>query len=697
MQKTVFVIGHTESTGNYITHQLLTFLAGYISVSTWCTSRSPSPPSEFQSADIYVVSNRTVWSAVRSFFPPGKPVLIADRVIGTEYLDKLLDLEPGIRALVVGTTQETAQNTINILHNLGFVHFVLIPYYLGMNSEHDETIDIAITTGLSHLVPRHVKTIIDLGGKGLNLSSFAELLRHLNVPFTILNDISHYYLQAVVHNARKIRSIGRQSEIIKQRLEVILDTVDEAIVSIDTKENIVLFNQAAEKLLQVEKNSIIGEKIDEVVPEMQLSAVLHSGEGFRREIKAINDHHFFLNANLIIGKTDKVEGIVASLKPVQQIQELETQIRQELKTKGNWAKYTFGDIKGNSPELLKAVSMAIRFAKTELTILLEAESGTGKELFAQSIHNASPRRNGPFVAVNFAAIPDSLVESELFGYEDGAFTGAKKGGKPGLFEEAHTGTIFLDEIGSASPDVQNRLLRILEEKEVRRLGSGKVTPIDLRVIAATNISLESLVTEKKFREDLFYRLCTLPIVIPPLRARKSDIMPLIKHFAAKNARKNIQIEELLEKFLTNYQWPGNIRELQNVVSFLCSVSDANRAVNFDDIPPYLATKLDERNQTGSTTSIDKPMSDIPEELHNARNRKLICKLLTEISKYSLTSSGVGWNKLLKQLDSEASASEHLVKRWLKTLSKWGYVEIGKTRQGTRITPNGEELLRYLKT
>lgn len=692
MQKTVYVVGHTESTGNYITHQLLTFLADYINVCTWCTSQSPTPPADLHSADIYIVSNRTVWSAIRNFFPTGKPVLIADRVIGTEYIDKLLDLEPGTRTFVVGTTQETVQNTITILHNLGFLHFEFIPYYPGIRGEQDETIDVAITTGLSYLAPRNVKTIIDLGGKGLNLSSFAELLRHLNVPFTILNDISHYYLQTVVHNARRIRSIGRQSELIKKRLEVILDTVDEAIVSVDADENIVLFNQAADKLLRTDK-PVIGEKIDDIVPEMRLSDVLRSGEGIHREIRAINDHHFFLTANLIISQTDAVEGIVASLKPVQEIQELDTQIRQELKKKGNWAKYTFDDIKGKSPELMKAVSMSLRFAQTELTILLEAESGTGKELFAQSIHNASPRRNGPFVAINFAAIPDSLIESELFGYEDGAFTGARKGGRPGLFEEAHTGTIFLDEIGSASSEVQNRLLRVLEEKEVRRLGSARVTPVDVRVVAATNISLESLVGEKRFREDLFYRLCILPIVIPPLRARKSDIMVLIKYFAARNSRKSIRIGSLLEDFLVHYQWPGNIRELQNVVKYLCSVSESNRPVDLADLPPYLAAKIESQVQARSGS--DKLRLSIPQELTDPETSRLVNKLLTEVSKYSITSSGVGWNKLLKQLDGEARVSEHVIKRWLQNLGKWGYVETGRTRQGTRLTPRGEELLRFL--
>jgi transcriptional regulator with PAS, ATPase and Fis domain len=231
----------------------------------------------------------------------------------------------------------------------------------------------------------------------------------------------------------------------------------------------------------------------------------------------VRDSYFIISASPLTNDVGDIRGAVVTTRPVNEVEELETKVRRTLRRKGHNAKHNFGEIIDQSSPLIKAVELAKKFAKTGLTVLLEGESGTGKELFAQAIHNHSPRKNGPFVAINFAALPENLVESDLFGYEDGAFTGAKKGGKPGLFEEAHQGTIFLDEIGDATLNVQKKLLRVLEEREVRRVGGSTVTPIDVRVIAATNQNLEEMVQKGEFRKDLFYRICTLPVFIPSLR------------------------------------------------------------------------------------------------------------------------------------------------------------------------------------
>ena len=697
MKKRVCVIGHTESTCNYITHQLMKFLSQHIEVITWSTAQSQVPPPEFSTADIFVVSNQNVCRSVQHQFQGDKPVMVANRVIGTEYLDKLFDLEPGSKVYVVGTTAETVENTISILHSFGFRNFEFTPYYPGIPEKIDKEIVTAVTTGLPYLVPAHIKTIIDLGGKGLNLSTFAELLQYLEVPMLILNDISHYYLETILQNTQEIRTMGRQSELLKNRLEVILDTVDEAIMAVDQNENVVLFNRAAESMLMLDQGQILGQKMNQIVPGIDLSDCLKSGEGIRHEIKNISEKHYFLNANVILDEAQSIGGMVATLQPIQEIQELDIQIRREFKKKGNLAKYTFEDIRGSSPELKGVISLARRFAKTELTILLESESGAGKELFAQSIHNSSLRRNGPFVAVNFAAIPANLVESELFGYEDGAFTGARKGGKLGLFEEAHMGTIFLDEIGSASSEVQNRLLRVLEEREVRRLGSGKVTPVDVRVIAATNVNLENLVAEKKFREDLFYRLCTLPIMIPPLRDRKNDIMVLVKYFAAKHGQRELDADAALTDFLTHYAWPGNVRELQNVVHYLCSVVDIRRSARLQDIPPYLLRKHGETATADAGQNGAKELSSlIPREFADPKTAEFVGLVLAEISESTLLLSGVGWQTLIRRMAGRAKVSEHQMKKWLKLLSHLGYVETGKTRQGTRITASGEELLAIIQ-
>ncbi len=252
-------------------------------------------------------------------------------------------------------------------------------------------------------------------------------------------------------------------------------------------------------------------------------------------------------------------------------------MRKRLRARGHLAKYDFSDILGESEKIKDAIEKAKRFGKVDATVLIYGETGTGKEFFAHAIHNVSSRKNGPFIAVNCAAMPESLLESELFGYAEGAFTGAKKGGKRGLFEAADGGTIFLDEISEMSDKLQTRLLRVLQEYEIMRLGDNRVIRIDVRVIAATNRNLHKMVAEKLFRADLFYRINVLTLVIPSLRERREDIPVLVDHFLHLFNRKfgkNIKgVERRGMELLAAHDWPGNIRELKNIMERLVILSD----------------------------------------------------------------------------------------------------------------------------
>jgi transcriptional regulator with PAS, ATPase and Fis domain len=256
---------------------------------------------------------------------------------------------------------------------------------------------------------------------------------------------------------------------------------------------------------------------------------------------------------------------------------MEQNIREQLHKKGLKAKYRFDDILTNDEFMVSLKKRAASYAMTDFAILIEGESGTGKELFAQSIHNASRRANGPFVALNCAAIPENLLESELFGYESGAFTGAAKSGKVGLFELAHNGTIFLDEIGEMPLQLQARLLRVLQEKEVMRVGGTRNIHVDIRIISASNKNLFSLVNIGDFRADLYYRLNVLNIALIPLRNRVGDIEVLLKHTLMKN---NVEVsDEMISNLLPamrSYNWPGNIRELQNVAQRLSFIAQHYR-------------------------------------------------------------------------------------------------------------------------
>ena len=281
---------------------------------------------------------------------------------------------------------------------------------------------------------------------------------------------------------------------------------------------------------------------------------------------------------------NKVMGVVITCQNVKKIQQIESQLRKKLSEKGLVANYTFADIIRKSELMEKTIKNAEKYAQVSSSILIVGETGTGKELMAQSIHNASNRHDGPFVAVNCAALPENLLESELFGYVDGAFTGSRKGGKIGFFEQAHTGTLFLDEISELPLSFQGKFLRALQEKQIRRIGDDKVVNVNVRIIAATNRNLALMVKEKKFRQDLLYRLDVLKIYIPPLRERKEDILPLFYSFIQKyNKKFGKEIRFCTDEakhLLESYAFEGNIRELRNLAERIAVICEEEQITEY---------------------------------------------------------------------------------------------------------------------
>lgn len=355
-------------------------------------------------------------------------------------------------------------------------------------------------------------------------------------------------------------------------IQTVLDHSYEGIVSIDEKGFITTINPVARKILGFTAQT--QQKIADIWPELQLDKVLAGGKEELNQLYTINNIQVLCN-KVPIKDRKGIIGAVATFQDVTKIQLMESRIRKEIYSKGHIASYTFADVQTYDQKIKAAIEMAKSFAASDASVLINGETGTGKEVFAQSIHNHSKRAKGPFVAINCAALPAQLLESELFGYVGGAFTGANKEGKPGLFEVAHTGTIFLDEIGEMDYINQGRLLRVLQERVVVRLGSDKVVPVSVRVIAATNKKLPDLIADGKFREDLYYRLNVLNLIIPPLRKRRKDIIPYVKTFLAEMSReagKSITLSQGALKVLEEYDWPGNVRELKNVIERLTVIA-----------------------------------------------------------------------------------------------------------------------------
>ena len=364
----------------------------------------------------------------------------------------------------------------------------------------------------------------------------------------------------------------------------ILDSINDGILVADQNLTVLYVNSEYTRITGVRPEQIIGYELAQVRPGAILPQIVRSGKSVSGVYRREGDTEYVVDMAPILVDGEVVGGI-SLVKDITEVKKLSEEVAKyarktdQLKTMVDHmykARYTFDDIAGGSAAIATTLSIARRAARGDADILISGESGTGKEVFAQAIHNASQRRTGPFVAINCAAIAPTLVESELFGYEEGAFTGAKRGGRIGLFEVAGGGTLFLDEIAELSLEMQAKMLRALQERVVRRIGEAKEVPIDIRVIAATNKDLRTMVQAGAFRSDLYYRLSVLNISLPPLRERGEDIGLLAEIFFSANARKlgrSLKVEDEVTEVLLHYSWPGNVRELRNVIEHAVNMSE----------------------------------------------------------------------------------------------------------------------------
>ncbi|MDF2499691.1 MAG: norR 23 [Anaerosporomusa subterranea] len=375
-------------------------------------------------------------------------------------------------------------------------------------------------------------------------------------------------IKKAMEEALRIVEATERDKLQTAQLKAIIDNIEEGVIAVDDSGEVRFYNHAARRICAPTGKGLSGEQISELLR-------------YRNQEKIIPINGTSVIAKVIPLALSKNKGDVVTFQEVSSIQAVERKIRFSSYEKGLYAKFTFSDIIGQSDSMKKMIGKAKTFSQYDSNLLIYGETGTGKEVLAQSVHNNSPRSKGPFVSVNTASIPPSLLESELFGYVEGAFTGARKGGKLGLFELAHGGTIFLDEIGELSPEIQSRLLRVLQEKEIMRIADDRIIPIDVRVISATNRDLLELVREGKFRQDLFYRVHVLGVRVPPLRERTEDIPLIFEHYltrftkmAKMHKNKRFTLTPTAIKALDSYPWPGNIRQLRNVAEVMaCNLSE----------------------------------------------------------------------------------------------------------------------------
>jgi transcriptional regulator with PAS, ATPase and Fis domain len=385
--------------------------------------------------------------------------------------------------------------------------------------------------------------------------------------------------------------------------------------------------------------------------------------------------------SLVVNRKDislfgEAAGSYFNFQEVTYIRQLEQNLSRRLRERGLLARYTFEDVLCHSPRMAQCLELARRIAGSDFTVLIMGESGTGKELLAQSIHNASGRAMHPFVAVNCAAVPENLLESELFGYVGGSFTGALREGREGLFEQANNGTVFLDEIGDMPPMLQAKLLRVLQERQIMRVGSNKVTQVNIRVIAATNRNLRERIRKGLFREDLYYRLNALSLLVPPLRDRPEDLFPLLAHFLEEQQTRNPAFTPEAREVLARYPWPGNIRELANVANHLTLMGDD--PVTVKSLPAHLL---------GRTEAFEAESASLGRRCGLERARAVLEVL------GRLGGPGAGRRAIHEALaEGGLPLSEGEVRGVLKVLGELELVRSRPGREGSGLTEKG---IRYL--
>ncbi|WP_286166321.1 sigma 54-interacting transcriptional regulator [Bacillus sp. E(2018)] len=676
-KKEIVLLAGTKETRIALSHQLQSILGDYFHIKSY--SSEEMLPTRLEN-EVVILSSYLIKREVAHCLDNSCRVITARRTVNYEYLNQLLQLPEGTDVMYVNDFPQTVEQSVQTLIHLGINHLNYLPYYPGISSY--QHADIAVTPGEMHLVPKEVKRIINIGVRLIDITTITEILSELGVLDDRATGISERFTEKIIQLSKKLTHANQKALQFNEHLDKVLNGVNDGILSFDHTGMITVFNEELKHIFLTDSKQAVGKHIKQIIKDKELlnfltdTASEQSDQFFTINDTNVMVHRFALPAE---------NTMIATFKNTSTTISMEKAARYELKRKGYIGKYFFSDIIGDSKEIVRTKNIAKKLAATDLSLLIQGESGTGKELFASSIHNESTRRNGPFLAVNCSALSEDLLESELFGYEEGAFTGAKKGGKQGLFEQAEGGTIFLDEIGDISVKLQTRLLRVLQEKELRRVGGTRVLPIDVRVISATNKDLASDIKKGLFREDLYHRLHVLYLKIPALRERKGDIPLLLNHFLAMRTSKRMKVDNEVLDHLINRSWTGNIRELKNAIDYMLAVCEKEK-ITVRDLPHevirirgFESTLAEEAIKEISVTSEELPLISPNEE----------AAIMNCIYQNHLSGKASSRKGLLKDLELEGvMLSEAQIRLRLDLLEQKGFIVKAKGRKGTRLTEHG---------
>ena len=617
---------------------------------------------ELRSCDLYLNTAtdydlmRNSWA--RRYLPPESRTVRSAVTFTKKALEILRAYPRGTRALLANQTRHMAMESIAQLYHLGISNIEFFPYYPEIETVPEA--EVAFAPGDLDMAPPGMPAV-DLGARWLTANTVCELALKLGAAQFLESARFAGYTAALAEVDYSLQKISYHNLSMENKLELILNALDSGIVCVDEEGIVTLVNRAAQELLCITQDQVLGAPAAEVLPELPLTP----SEDAPRLLSVLGQD---LGVSVkSLGIRGRPLGAFAVLRRFQEEESCQALLRLQKAPRSGRARYTFQDIEGSSPAIRKAREIARRMAGGAASIMLDGESGTGKELFAQAIHNASPRKHRPFIAVNCAALTETLLESELFGYVEGAFTGAKKGGRPGFFECAHQGTLFLDEIETTSPALQAKLLRVLQEREVVRIGSVEPIPVDVRILSSTNEDLFARVRQGSFRRDLYYRLNVIPLHIPALRERREDILPLAEAFCGQFGSRFIMSAQV-QAALVQYKWPGNIRELKNCMEYLHYMG--RRVIELEDLPEQFRSAAQMAERPEPEPPLDWAVLRVLGERYPARR-------------------GIGRQGIVSACgELGIPISEHEVRLVLRSFQDAGWLAVGRGRGGTSLTGAG---------
>ena len=641
-------------------------------------------------ADLFAISTDAYGSAEEEarHVPIDSQIMSIEVTFYWETLKKLFEIPQGTKVLFVNVTSNMAREAITQLSSLGVNHLQFIPYYPGAVLE--EPVDIAVTPGESRFVPPSVKTVIDCDHRPCSYGMMVEIALRLGLEYLPETESFMNYAKVVASNHYSFDLMYAKSRRQESQMHILAESLDEGLIGVNETGDIFVCNKKACQIARISEELTMGKKGEEVFPYIPFYQVLREKKAVPEKIIRL----FGTDISLAVVPVVRKENCIGAFAMLQKFNEQESRqnaLRRQMMQKGHYARYTLDDVIGISTAITETKNILRKMAATDSPVLLMGETGTGKELMAHALHQASRRADGPFIAINVAAMPENLLESELFGYEEGAFTGAKKGGRPGLFEFAHQGTLFLDEVEGMSLSMQVKLLRVLQEGEIMRVGGGSIIRVDVRIVAATNESLEEKIQDGSFRKDLYYRLNALTVEIPPLRKRGDDIFLLLDYFMRKMGG-DFTLSEGVKTFLRRHPWPGNIRELQNAVEYFNYL--AKPVIGLSDLPPTMTRFVDDGSDDGEGEVNDNAADDKEADMayQAAVDKKQF--VLNQLALAWKEGKTAGREKILEAAKKDhISMTQKQVRDLLDKLAKEGLIQVGRGRGGSKITEKGLNKLK----